>query len=118
MAIEPGDSAAGRELARKSAAARKPLPDPGTITILDLLKPWGLDGESWAAWRVFLKALYALPLDATELVVYQRHTGRTTPPVTPVRECWCIAGRRSGKSRIASVVAAFGSVFQPHRFSY
>ena len=34
-------------------------------------------GETWGAWRVFLAALFALPLTAEQLATYQRHTGRS-----------------------------------------
>ena len=55
-------------------------------------------GDSWGAWRVFLAALFALPLTAEQLAVYQRHTGRSAPPSLPSHEAWLICGRRSGKS--------------------
>ena len=40
------------------------------------------DLASWSRWRVFLKAVYGLPLDGDELAVFRTHTGRTTydPP--------------------------------------
>src|SRR5207249_2355036 len=47
----------GRQGGRASAAARQPPPEPGSISILDLLAGWGFTAPSWAAWRVFLKAI-------------------------------------------------------------
>jgi hypothetical protein len=71
-------------------------------------------GESWRAWRVFLAALFALPLDAVALDVYRKHTGRTSAPTQPAREAWVVAGRRAGKSRIAALVATFVACFGDH----
>jgi hypothetical protein len=36
---------------------------------------------TWAAWRVFLAALFGLPMTDDQLATYRRLTGRTTPPV-------------------------------------
>lgn len=113
------DSERARELAARSAEARKPLPEPGTVTVLTLIeRAWREFGEpSWSAWRVFLKVLFALPLEPDDVPVYQRHTGRSVPPTTPVREMWTVCGRRSGKSRIAALVAVFIAVFRAHRLA-
>ena len=51
-----------------------------------------------SAWRVFLAALFALPLTAEQLAIYQQHTGRSAPPSQPSHEAWLVCGRRSGKS--------------------
>ena len=37
-------------------------------------------GDTWAAWRVFLAALFALPMTAEQIAIYRQHTGRTAPP--------------------------------------
>jgi hypothetical protein len=83
-----------------------------------LFAPWfkkrWLRADSWATWRVFLKALYALPMDGAELETFCRHTGRTRPPTEPFEKCWLICGRRSGKSRIAALVASYNSVFRQY----
>ena len=43
-------------------------------TIASLFAPWfkkrWLRSDTWATWRVFLKALYALPMDGAELEIY------------------------------------------------
>ena len=107
MAIDPGDSAHARELARKSAdrrAAGKLPPDLESFTILDWLDKWGeFRDPSWAAWRTCLAAIFGLPLSPDELVTYQRHTGRPEPPTQPVQEAWLVCGRKAGKSAIADV---------------
>jgi hypothetical protein len=57
-------------------------------------------GETWDRWRVFLKALFGLPMDEAELEVYRHHTGRQAPPSAPFTEASLICGRRGGKSRV------------------
>ena len=89
------------------------------ITILDTMRDPALfgrwfEGESWRAWRVFLAALFGLPMDADAEAIYRRHTGRATAPATPAREGWVIAGRRGGKSRIAALVAVYLAAFRDY----
>lgn len=105
-----------RELGRRGGHARaaklralKAPPEPLGGTILAALERLGFSGVSWAAWRVFLKALFGLELTADELVVYRRHTARDATPTAPGREAWVVVGRRGGKSRCtapASVTTA------------
>ena len=51
------------------------------ITIIDaiddLFGPWFRRRETWAAWFAFLKALFALPMDATELTVSRMYKPRS-----------------------------------------
>ena len=63
--------------------------------------------SSWAPWRAFLKALFALPMDAAELDLYRRHTERLTPPTKSFNEAALVIGRRGGKSRILALVAVY-----------
>lgn len=70
--------------------------------------------ETWRVWFVFLKALFCLELDAEELDVYQRHTGRSVAPTEQAREAWVVAGRRGGKSRMAALVAVFLACFRDY----
>ena len=72
-------------------------------------------GDTWGAWRVFLAALFALPLSPAELAIYQQHTGRSVPPSQPSHEAWLVCGRRSGKSYILAVVAVFLATFRDWR---
>src|SRR5258707_13734105 len=62
--------------------------------------------ETWACWLVVLKAIFGLAMTADDLVVFQRHTGRTTPPRDGFKETYLIIGRRGGKS------------FHSHLFTY
>jgi hypothetical protein len=70
---------------------------------------------SWAAWRVFLAALFALPMTEEQLAVYRRHTGRTTPPTAPLHEAWLVCGRRGGKSFVLATIAVFIAGFKDWR---
>ena len=73
-------------------------------------------GETWHAWRVFLKALFGLPLAGEELSIYQRHTGRELASKDPVREAWQVVGRRRGrKSQIAALLGVFFAAFKDYR---
>lgn len=91
----------------------------GGPTILDLFDEpsafgkW-FSGPSWAAWRAFLAALFGLPMSAAEAAIVRACTGRQRLPSTPARKAWLIAGRRSGKSRIAAAVAVFLACFRDY----
>jgi hypothetical protein len=92
------------------------------VTILEamidpkLFGPWFTKRwASWARWRVFLSALFGLPLDEEEMKVYSHHTGRTVTPNTQAREAWIVAGRRAGKSRIVALVGAYLAAFFDYR---
>src|SRR5712691_10894209 len=66
------------------------------------------------AWQAFLASAFALPMSEAQLAIYRRHTGRATPPTTPCRELWTIAGRGAGKDRLASLVAVWLAAFKPY----
>jgi len=72
-------------------------------------------GDNWNSWRVFLASLFALPMTAEQLAIYQAHTGRTAPPSQSSNESWLICGRRSGKSFILALVAVFLAAFRDWR---
>ncbi len=71
--------------------------------------------ESWQPWRVFLRALFALPMSDDDLTLFAACTGRTTPPVAPSREAALIVGRRGGKSRVLALIAVFLACFRDYR---
>jgi len=73
--------------------------------------------ESRAAWKVFLKAAFAEPLDAEEQAVYRQCTGRTKEFVEAVREIWLICGRRAGKSEIVAFLAVYLACFKKYHRS-
>jgi hypothetical protein len=74
-------------------------------TVLSAMALCGLTGPTWAPWRVVGKVLDGLSLDAEEQHLYEQCTGRTRLPAEPPSEFYAICGRRSGKSRFASVSA-------------
>ncbi len=94
---------------------------PTIIEAMDdakLFQPWfskrWLRSDSWSAWRIFLKALYGLPLSPEELEIFTRHTGRSSCPATPFHKAWLICGRRSGKSRVAAFISTYNAVFRDY----
>jgi hypothetical protein len=64
-------------------------------------------GPSWDNWKALVAGLFALPMTPAQRATFSACTRRETPPTRPATECWVIAGRRSGKSRTAAVVAAY-----------
>jgi hypothetical protein len=77
--------------------------------------PWFRDERSWRAWRVFLAALFGLPINQFETSLVELCTGRSVLPTGGFNECWLIAGRRAGKSFVLALVACFLSVFKDWR---
>jgi Phage Terminase len=72
---------------------------------------------TWQTWLIALKAAFALPLTEAEREEFRAIAGERGLPKHRVRELWCVAGRRSGKSRMAAAVAIFLALFQKHRLS-
>jgi hypothetical protein len=72
-------------------------------------------GPTWRNWETFLKALFNLPMDEDDAIVYQGHTKRETAPMTPFKQAWVVVGRRGGKSLIAALVAVYLAVFRDYR---
>ncbi len=87
-------------------------------TILDamasphLFQRWFKDEATWAAWRTFLAALFALPMDKEAEAVYRACTGRTALSAAPFTEAWLVVGRRGGKSFVLALTAVFLAVFR------
>ena len=69
------------------------------------------DLSTWFAWVTWLKSLYGLPLDESELALFQKCTARTRPPTKEPKESATIVGRRGGKSKMAALVGAFTAAF-------
>ena len=101
--------AAGSKGGRVSAAARRKISKPYGGTILDAMDDAGLRGPTWSPWRTVMRAVFGLGLPpGNHLDRYHKHTERESAPVAgAVDEAWIIAGRRGGKSRMASLVALF-----------
>jgi Phage Terminase len=75
------------------------------------------DIVTWRTWVAVLKAAFGLPLDEQELETFTAVAGGRASPRQRVRELWCVAGRRSGKSRIAAAVAVYLALFVQHRLA-
>jgi len=70
------------------------------------------EDNSFFNWKVFLKSIYALPMDQKERAVYRKFTGRKRPPKKPIELVYCISGRKSGKSLLASCLACYTAIFE------
>lgn len=83
-----------------------------------LFGPWfkrGLfRGDSWKPWKIFLKALFAIPMNAADLQTFQQFTGRTTAAVCQFNECFIVAGRRAGKTRISATIGTYLAAFRDY----
>jgi len=71
--------------------------------------------ETWATWMVFLKAVFALPMNDQEFETYRKYTGREKTPARALQEIFAIVGRRGGKSFLASIVACYFALFKDWR---
>jgi hypothetical protein len=67
-------------------------------------------GETWNAWKTFLRALFGLPMSQEQATLFRHHTGRQTPPEAAFKEAALICGRRGGKSRILALIATYLAV--------
>ena len=97
---------AGRKGGSRTPGHKRKAPYTGTV-LQAMAKVPDMQGDSWSAWRALLKATFGLPASPEERLVYERHTARKLWPEHQVSECWTIAGRRGGKSRIAALLALY-----------
>jgi hypothetical protein len=67
--------------------------------------------ETWTNWIVVLKAIFGLPMTAEDLVIFNRYTGRASPPLGGSKENFLIIGRRGGKSFISALIGVFIACF-------
>jgi hypothetical protein len=67
-----------------------------------------LHGKSWSTWKAVLLAVMGEKLTADELEIFHRVAGeRTDPPPRRADEFAAVVGRRGGKDRSTSVIAAY-----------
>jgi hypothetical protein len=64
---------------------------------------------------VVLKALFGIEMSEAERLIFTELSHRQTPPTDPVTEAWLIFGRRSGKSFIVAIIAAYLACFRNYR---
>lgn len=72
-------------------------------------------GPSWAPWRALLIAIVGEALTPGEREIFRTLTGREIEPGEPVDEFWGVVGRRGGKSRAISILAAYVAALVDHR---
>jgi hypothetical protein len=75
------------------------------------------DIASWRVWIAVLRAAFGLSLSRDQRAIFASVADSRPPPTHRVDELWVVAGRRSGKSRIAAAVATFLAVFGKHRLA-
>ena len=75
------------------------------------------DIATWRVWLTVLKAAFGRRLDKTERKTFRIVAGDRAPPDRRVRELWCVAGRRSGKSRMAAATTVYLALFQEYRLA-
>lgn len=85
------------------------------IDDIQLFGPWFKSRTTWAAWRVLLASLFALPMTDEQLATYRECTGRAEPPGAAVTEAWLICGRRAGKSFTLALIAVYLACFHDYR---
>ena len=72
------------------------------------------DTETWATWLATLKAAFGISLNRAERRAFEAVAGSREPPSRKVEQLWAIAGRGSGKSRIAAAIAVYIACFCEH----
>ena len=60
--------------------------------------------ESWSTWLATLKAAFGLELNREERRAFTAIAGGRKPPAKRIEELWAVAGRGSGKSRMAAAM--------------
>ena len=80
-----------------------------------LFGPLIKDQATFTNWRVFLRALFGLPMDKGQVKAFKEFTDRKKPPTAQVKEAYVIAGRRSGKSFTAALIACYLALFKDWR---
>jgi terminase large subunit-like protein len=96
---------------------RRPIAFAEAFRDPNLFGQWFADPtpESWAAWLVVGKAIFAEPMTPEELALYRRWTGRATPPAEQVSEFVGVIGRRGGKDWASAAFAVYIACLRPPR---
>lgn len=89
----------------------KPSSIVEAITSPSFFGPAFKKSETWRRWLVLFKAIYALPLDDEEMEIFRTCTGRQTVLQNGYREVYCVAGRRSGKTRMGAALATYEALW-------
>ena len=67
--------------------------------------------ETWKNWMTLWKAVYGLEMTPDELEMFRACTGRQAVLQNGYREIYTIAGRRSGKTRMAATLVAYEALW-------
>jgi Terminase large subunit, T4likevirus-type, N-terminal len=93
-------------------------------TIFDLVanewKPWfrkfkwlpSQEQQTWSPWFAFLRVLFGMVCGEADVELFHACTGRTDTPGDGFTSAWLCCGRRSGKSRMLAMIAAYLAVFR------
>jgi hypothetical protein len=75
------------------------------------------DASTYSTWLSVLRAAFGLKLSANDKALFDAVSGGREAPTAPVAECWVIAGRRSGKSRMAGAIAVHVAALVDHHLA-
>ena len=85
----------------------RPIPICMALSDAKLLGAGLEPAASWSVWVSVLKAAFGEKLNRAERRAFAAVAGSRVPPRQKVAELWAVAGRRSGKSRIAAAIAVY-----------
>lgn len=78
-----------------------------------IFRPLFKDVKTWGAWSVYLRALFGLGIeDAKDRKLFRECTGLNRAAAGRARESFVICGRRSGKSFMSAIIAAYLASFR------
>jgi hypothetical protein len=97
--------------------AREPITIDEALADKRLLGAALGDPRTWTTWRAVLRAAFGLRLSDTQRSAFATVAGDREPPARRVDELWCVVGRRGGKTRTASGIAAFIGAIETHRLA-
>lgn len=75
------------------------------------------DTASWSQWLAVLRAAFGLKMSDQDLAIFSEVAGEREPPGQRVNELWCVAGRRSGKTRIAAAISTYIAAIAQHKLA-
>jgi hypothetical protein len=85
------------------------------MNIIDAMAYWPeFKDSSWDNWRVFLKALFGLPMSEADQAAFGKCTGCSVPAEAGSREAWAVVGRRGGKGKIAALISVYLAFFRDY----
>ena len=100
-----------RKSKEAAQATKPPISIIDAISDPDIFGRWFKDRTSFAGWICLLRSIFGLPLDAGELDLFKRLTGRTAPAPQGYLSIALVVGRRGGKSLLLALLAAYLAAF-------